>query len=243
MFVSSANTAIAASLRGKAPRPLQGHKIMIDPGHGGRDPGAIGQTGLQEKAVVLDVSLELARQLRDWGADVRLTRETDRQVAGPDAPKREDLQARVDLANNWPAEIFISMHANANNNRDVKGTEAYVARNASDASKRLATLMHQRMVDDLGLPDRRVLKSDFFVIKNTSMPGTLMEIAYLSNSEEEAKMADPDFRKRAATAMAEGVKEYFTTPASGEIPEPGEPEFQPEPDELASYEPQMYLVS
>lgn len=242
MSISSANTTIAASLRGQSPAPLRGRKVMIDPGHGGRDPGAVGQTGLQEKAVVLDVSLELARQLREWGAEVRLTRETDRQVAGPDAPKREDLQARVDLANNWPAEIFISMHANANNNRDVKGTESYVARNASESSKRLATLMHQHMVDDLGLPDRRVLKSDFYVIKNTTMPGTLMEIAYISNKEEEAKMADPDFRKRAATAMAEGVKEYFTTPASGPVEEPGEPEFQPEPGELADYQPEAYLV-
>ena len=216
---------------------------MIDPGHGGKDPGAVGQTGLQEKAVALDVSLELARQLREWGAEVRLTRETDRQVAGPNAPKREDLQARVELANSWPAEIFISMHANANNNREVKGTEAYVARNSSEASKRLATFMHQHMVDDLGLPDRRVLKSDFYVIKNTTMPGMLMEIAYISNSEEEAKLADPEFRKQAATAMAEGVKDYFTTPAGAvTIPEPGEPEFQPEPDELAGYVSELYLA-
>jgi N-acetylmuramoyl-L-alanine amidase len=244
MFVSSANSAIATSLRGKSsPGPLQGHKIMIDPGHGGRDPGAIGQTGLQEKAVVLDVSLELARQLREWGAEVRLTRETDRQVAGPDAPKREDLQARVDLANNWPAEIFISMHANANNNRDVKGTESYVARNSSEASKKLAAAVHRHMVDDLGLPDRRVLKSDFFVIKNTRMPGMLMEIAYLSNTEEEAKLADPSFRQRAATAMAAGVKDYFTQPAAGEpLPEPGEPEFQPDPDELDGYVPELFLA-
>jgi N-acetylmuramoyl-L-alanine amidase len=238
MFLSSARTAISPSLR-----PLQGHKVMIDPGHGGRDPGAIGQTGLQEKEVVLDVSLELARQLREWGAEVRLTRETDRQVAGPDAPKREDLQARVDLANNWPAEIFISMHANANNNREVKGTESYVSRSASDSSKKLAAAVHQHMVDDLGLPNRRVLKSDFFVIKNTTMPGMLMEIAYLSNSEEEAKLANPDFRKQAATAMAAGVKDYFTTPIDGgSLPEPGEPEFQPEPDELAIYVPELYLA-
>lgn len=242
MFISSANTAITSSLKAKNARPLQGQKVMIDPGHGGRDPGAIGQTGLQEKAVVLDVSLELAKQLREWGAEVRLTRETDRQVAGPDAPKREDLQARVDMANNWPADIFISMHANANNNRDIKGTEAYVSRDSSEASRKLATAMHKHMVDDLGLPDRRVLKSDFFVIKNTRMPGMLMEIAYISNSEEEAKMADPDFLKRSATAMAEGVKDYFTQPLSGDLPEPGEPEFQPEPDELAAFVPELYLA-
>lgn len=237
MFVSSARAAITPNLR-----PLQGHKVMIDPGHGGKDPGAIGLAGVREKDVVLDVSLELARQLRDWGAEVRLTRDSDRQVAGPDAPKREDLQARVDLANNWPAEIFISMHANANENRAIKGTEAYVSRNSSEASKRLATAMHTHMVNDLGLPDRRVLKSDFYVIKNTSMPGMLMEIAYVSNAEEEAKLGDPNFRRQAATAMAEGVKDYFTMPATGSIPEPGEPEIQPEPDELAVYVPELYLA-
>lgn len=213
-------------------RPLQGRKIMIDPGHGGRDPGAIGQAGTQEKEVVLDVSLEMARQLRSWGAEVRLTRETDRQVAGPNAPKREDLQARVDMANSWPAEIFVSMHANANNNREVKGTETYVARDSSAASRRLAASMHKRLIDDLGQPDRRVLKADFFVIKNTTMPGALMEIAYLSHTDEEKKLADPTFRQQAATAMAEGIKDYFTQPFQGDLPEPGEPEFLPEPDEL-----------
>ena len=237
MFINSARNALAPNLR-----PLQGHKVMIDPGHGGKDPGAIGLAGVREKDVVLDVSLELARQLREWGAEVRLTRDSDRQVAGPDAPKREDLQARVDLANNWPAEIFISMHSNANNNRDIKGTEAYVSRNSSDASKRLATAMHTHMVNDLGLPDRKVLKSDFYVIKNTSMPGMLMEIAYVSNAEEEAKLGDPNFRKQAATAMAEGVKDYFNAPATGAIIEPAEPEFQPEPDELAIYQPELYLA-
>lgn len=243
MVLSSYSTPITGSLHNKAPGPLQGRKIMIDPGHGGRDPGAVGQTGLQEKAVVLDVSLEMARQLREWGAEVRLTRETDRQVAGPNAPKREDLQARVDMANNWPAEIFISMHANANENRSVKGTETYVSRNSSDASKKLAAAMHKRMVDDVGLPNRRVLQSDFYVIKNTKMPGALMEIAYISNSEEEAKLADPAFRKQAATAMAEGVKDYFTQPQSIAVPEPGEPEFQPKPDELAFHPAELYLFA
>lgn len=227
MFVSSATSAMTPNLR-----PLQGRKVMIDPGHGGRDPGAVGLGGTREKDVVLETSLEMARQLREWGAEVKLTRETDRQVAGPNAPKREDLQARVDLANEWPADIFISIHANANENRAVKGTESYVARQSSENSVRLATLTHKRMVDDVGLPDRRVLRSDFFVIKNTSMPATLMELAYISNAEEEAKLADPEFLKKCATAMAEGVKDYFTLPATGALPEPGEPEFQPEPGEL-----------
>ncbi len=82
MFVSSATSAMTPNLR-----PLQGRKVMIDPGHGGRDPGAVGLGGTREKDVVLETSLEMARQLREWGAEVKLTRETDRQVAGPDAPK------------------------------------------------------------------------------------------------------------------------------------------------------------
>lgn len=222
-------------------RPLEGRKVMIDPGHGGRDPGAVGQMGTKEKDVVLDVSLEMARQLREWGAEVRLTRESDRQVAGPNAPKREDLQARVDLANQWPAEIFISTHANANNDRSVKGAEAYVTRDSSVSSRKLAGAMHKRLVDDVGLPNRRVLKSDFYVIKHTTMPGTLMEVAYLSNSEEEKKLADPEFRKKAATAMAEGVKDYFTQ-TTLETPVPEEPEFITEPGELADYRTEAFLA-
>ena len=213
-------------------KPLAGHKIMLDPGHGGKDPGAIGLSGLQEKAIVLDVSLEMARQLRELGAEVRMTRDTDVQVSPPGSDRRGELEARVIAANNWPAEIFVSVHANANNNREVKGTEAYVARQSSQNSKVLATAMHNHMVDDLGLPDRRVLKSDFYVIKNTHMPAVLMEIAYLSNPEEEALMADPAFRQKSATAMVAGITDYFTGANIGEVKEPGEPEFLPEPEEM-----------
>lgn len=230
MPISSNVSAIRPNFQS---RPLEGRKVMLDPGHGGRDPGAVGLSGLREKDVVLDISLEMAKQLREWGAEVKLTRVTDRQVAGPNAPKREDLQARVDLANTWPAEIFVSVHANANNNRDVKGVEAYVVRTPSEESVKLASAMHSRMVKDVGLPNRRVLKSDFYVIKHTKMPGVLMEVAYLSNKDEEKLLADPAFRKKSAVAMAEGVKDYFSGESLGPIAVPQEPEFQPDPGELA----------
>lgn len=189
--------------------PMAGHKIMLDPGHGGKFPGARGATGLNEKDVTLAICLEMQKQLKAAGADVRMTRDTDATVAPPSASLQDDLKARVSLANNWPAEIFISVHCNSAENTSAKGTEGYHGRNASASSKRLAAALHTPLVA-LGLQDRGVKAADFHVIKNTSMPSTLVETAFISNAGDEAKLGDPAWQKTAATALVGGVQNYFS---------------------------------
>lgn len=215
--------------------PLAGKKIMIDPGHGGRFQGAIGQTGLKEKDVNLDVSLELHADLVELGAEVRMTRTTDTEVL-PGGSLRDDLQARCTPANAWPADIFISVHSNSNTNRQVNGTEVYHARAASPRSKVLGRLIHQRMVDELKLKDNGVRASDFYVLKNTDMPAVLVETAYISHAGDEAKLADETFREEAAHSIARGVADYFRVeseirpdpprqgnPGEGDLLAPGDP--------------------
>lgn len=195
--------------RATIPGPLAGHRIVVDPGHGGDDPGAIGPSGLREKDVNLAVSLHLRDRLEELGADVLMTRETDRSVAPPGSSTREELQARVDIANNWPAEVFISVHSNSWIRPDKRGTEAYHAREASPESIRLARLIHQEMVRRLNLPDGGVRAANFYVIRHTHMPAQLTEIAYISNPVEEPLLADPQFQKEVAVAIASGVARYF----------------------------------
>jgi len=188
--------------------PMAGKKIMLDPGHGGKFPGAIGATGLNEKDVTLAICLEMQKQLKASGADVRMTRETDSTVAPPSASLQEDLRARVAMANSWPAEVFISVHCNSAENTSAQGTENYHSRNASASSKRLAAALHTPLVE-MGLRDRGVKAADFHVIKHTTMPGTLVETAFISNAADEAKLADPQWQKDAATALVKGVENYF----------------------------------
>lgn len=221
--------------------PLAGKKIMLDPGHGGRFQGAIGQTGLKEKDVNLDVSLELQEDLVELGAEVRLTRSTDTEVL-PGGSLRDDLQARCTPANDWPADLFISVHSNSNTNSNVNGTEVYHARNASSRSKVVGRLIHQHMVDELGLKDNGLRAADFYVLKNTDMPAVLVETAYISNAGDEAKLGDETFRENTAHSIARGVRDYFTL--ENEIkPDPPKEGGAGEGDLLAPGDPQEYLVA
>ncbi len=220
-----------------ASKPLEGRRIMLDPGHGGKFPGAVGPSGLQEKEVTLDVCLKLRDKLQALGADVRMTRETDRTVAPPDATLGEDLAARVALANQWPAAFFISVHCNAAVNPQAHGTETYIARKASQRSQALARDIYRDMVDQLGLRGRGVKRANFHVIRNTTMPAVLVETAFLSNPIEESLLGDEEFRDRIAESIASGVVKYEQAQAvlRGEDPldqfQPVEEPYEPIPSE------------
>lgn len=189
--------------------PMAGKRVVIDPGHGGKFSGAVGPTGVQEKDVVLAISKIVEQDLIELGAEVKMTRSTDTEVL-PGGSLRDDLKARVDIANEWPADLFISIHANANESPAPNGTETYHARSASDRAKTLAKLLQKSMVDDVKLKDRGVKASDFYVIKNTTMPATLVETGFVSNPEEEKKLADPAVQALFAHAISKGVSDYFT---------------------------------
>lgn len=193
----------------QVPRPLEGRRIVVDPGHGGDDPGAVGPSRVQEKDVTLAVCLELRRRLQDLGAQVRMTRTTDDSVAAPGAPADVELAARVAVANRWPADLFVSVHGNSFIRSEKRGTESYHAREASPDARRLARDIHHHMVEDAGLVDSGVRQADFYVLTRTRMPATLVELAYLSNREDEALLADPAFQVKAAGAISAGVADFL----------------------------------
>lgn len=192
--------------------PLEGRKIMVDPGHGGTDIGARGPGGGHEADVNLGISLKLREKLEALGADVRMTRATDTNVGPPGGPQRDELRARVRLANAWPAEVFISVHSNSNVSPRPQGTETYHSRNASQASKDLAGAVHAHMVEQTGFRDRGVKQANFYVIKNTHMPAILVETGFMSNPQEEQKLLDPVVQDKMATAISRGVEDVFATP-------------------------------
>lgn len=213
---------------------------MIDPGHGGPDPGAIGQAGNEEEDVTLAVSQKLKEDLVALGADVRMTRESDTAVK-PGGSKQEDLQERCNLSNRWGADVFVSIHCNSSDNHSAVGTETYHARNASSKSKVLARLV-QNQTKDL-LPNRGVKQANFHVIVHTNAPSVLVETAFISNSGEESKLADPEFQDQLAGKISTGIKNYLDMdPSFGTVcprPEPGEM------DDEATWDPEKphYLIA
>jgi N-acetylmuramoyl-L-alanine amidase len=205
-------------LAGRAPFPTEGtplspdglpvvprgrFRVVIDPGHGGPDPGAVGIGGLRETDVVLDVSLQLARLLQARGVDVVLTRTSEVDV---------DLPPRVSLANASNADAFVSIHANAlsMSRPDVNGIETFYFQGGSSRSRTLAAALQQQMLAiSPGSPDRGVRTARFFVIRRTVMPSALVEMGFVTGSLDSRRLADPSFRRRMAIALATGMLLYL----------------------------------
>ncbi len=192
---------------------LKDKLIAIDPGHGGTDPGAIGLSGLQEKSVNLAVSLRVKAVLEKAGAKVIMTRQDDRDVFGPNSSAVDELKARATIANVKKADIFVSIHSNAAQNRDADGTTTYYYQKTRYDSM-LARNLQAGMVQAAGLKDKGSLPANFYVIKRAIMPAALVELAFLSNPAEEKLLANPQFQQKMAEGIVQGMQRFFAQ-ASG----------------------------
>jgi N-acetylmuramoyl-L-alanine amidase len=175
--------------------------VVIDPGHGGPDPGAVGIGGLRETDVVLDVSLQVARLLQDRGVRVILTRTSEVDV---------DLPPRVALANSSGAHAFLSIHANALNMErpDVNGIETFYFQ--SPLSRALASSVQSEVLSvSPGSPDRGVRPGRFFVIRRTVMPSALVETGFVTGELDSPRLATATHRQQLALAIARGLLNYL----------------------------------
>lgn len=189
---------------------LAGRIIVVDPGHGGPDPGAKGAAGSYEKNNTLPVGLYLASLLRSAGAQVILTRSTDISPAEGSYSERSDLEARTKIANDQKADLFISLHNDSFSNPEANGTSTYYssANPMSPQSKALAESIQSELVRAIALYNRGVKNSPFYVIKNTKMPAVLVELGFLSNPDEENLLGSPDFQRKAARGIYFGILSY-----------------------------------
>ena len=191
---------------------LSGKKIVIDPGHGGNDAGAIGPTGVMEKNVTLKVALELKKLLEAEGAQVIMTRETDTTVSskGAKASDIEELGARCDVANRNGADIFISIHADSFTRPEARGTTGYYySKSTSGRGQKLADCIRRNLVEQLGTPSRGTQPCNFYVVKNTDMPATLIELGFISNKDEEKLLDSKEGVQKAAQGILDGIEDYF----------------------------------
>jgi N-acetylmuramoyl-L-alanine amidase len=165
-------------------------KIVVDAGHNpqGVNAGAEGN-GYREQDLVYAVAQELATLLAaDDRFEVRLTRPTEDTVLG--TTNAESLRERVRLANEWPADYFISIHANASTNPAVNGTEVYTFRN-SGAAHELAEAIQAAIVSELDMRDIGVKTNpSLYVLRRTAMPAVLVELGFITNASDAQKMAD-----------------------------------------------------
>lgn len=192
---------------------LAGKFIIIDPGHGGPDTGAVGPTGLREKDANLAIALKLGELLTSAGARVRLLRTTDTSVGPADAGKRGELEARMAASENQGADLFLSIHNNAiggGNASRAYGTESYYW---TPMSILPARILQNHLCARLNTKSRFISWRPFYVLRQTDVPRVLVECAYVSNPTEEARLRDEEFLQAAAEALYDGIEEFFRTAA------------------------------
>ncbi|MDF2815699.1 MAG: N-acetylmuramoyl-L-alanine amidase AmiC [Paenibacillus sp.] len=190
-------------------------KIVVDAGHGGSDPGAIGVNGLQEKQVNLDISLRLQGELLLRGYEVALTRQDDRYIS---------LADRVAITNEAKADLFVSVHANSHTASSISGSlvlyhdsnypqSDYPASDAMTAltpeSKKLAQSVLRNVLLTAKLADRGLVPSAAYVVRMGQIPSILVETAFLSNPQDAAALKDPAMLQKFAVGIANGIQEVL----------------------------------
>ncbi|MTJ49848.1 N-acetylmuramoyl-L-alanine amidase [Dolichospermum sp. UHCC 0259] len=172
--------------------------VIIDPGHGGKDSGAIGIGGVLEKDVILPISKRIAEVLERNGIQVIMTRDSDYFVT---------LPGRVTMAQRANADVFVSIHANSAgaSRPEVSGLETY----HYDSGLRLAQIVHRKILQSLNVRDRKVRKARFYVLRKTSMPSILVETGFLTGRDDAAKLRTSAYQNQMADAIAQGILQYL----------------------------------
>jgi N-acetylmuramoyl-L-alanine amidase len=183
---------------GTRPIPRGKVLVLIDPGHGGKDPGAIGIGGTREKDIILPISKRISEILQQNGVQVVMTRSSDYFVS---------LPGRVQMAERAKADVFVSIHANAlgGGRSEVSGLETYYY----DSGLGLARAVHNSILQSVNVRDRGVRRARFFVLRKSSMPSILVETGYLTGREDIAKLRSSAYQEQMAEAIARGVLQYL----------------------------------
>ncbi|MBD2343988.1 N-acetylmuramoyl-L-alanine amidase [Anabaena subtropica] len=183
---------------GTRPVPKGRLSVFIDPGHGGKDPGAIGIGGVREKDIILPISQRIAEVLQQNGVQVVMARNSDFFVS---------LPGRVQMAERAKADVFVSIHANAigGNRSDVNGLETYYY----DSGLGLARAVHSSILQSVSVRDRGVRRARFYVLRKSSMPSILVETGFVTGREDVAKLRNPAYQRQMADAIARGILQFL----------------------------------
>ena len=173
--------------------------VVIDPGHGGRDPGTA-HNGFREKDIVLEVALMAADMLRGSGVDARMTRGTDTFI---------ELNDRAAVAGQVGAKLFVSLHCDSAPNRRARGFTVYAPRNRMGQTNSFAAIMEQSMLATK-MKSRGVRPAGFRVLLRTKCPAILLEMGYLSNRYDARLLASKSFKRSTGWAVANAVTRYLT---------------------------------
>lgn len=197
----------------------QGKKItiVIDPGHGGRDPGKVGVNGALEKDINLEISLKLKKLLEQNNFNVIMTREEDIGLYSEtdSNKKRTDLNNRINIINSSEAAFAVSIHQNSFGEEYVKGAQAFYHAESAEG-KKLAEILQEQIKETIKDGNHRRAKSNtsYFMLKKTACPLVIVECGYLSNYNEASLLVKGDYQEKMAWAIHLGIMKYMNRTSS-----------------------------
>ncbi|KEO82047.1 N-acetylmuramoyl-L-alanine amidase [Tumebacillus flagellatus] len=204
--------------------------VVLDPGHGGIDPGTAGN-GYQEKMLVLQTSLLLRDALRRCGFQVIMTRESD-TLPLPGGSIADDLAYRAQLANQNKADLFVAWHVDSASSSDVNGVAVWIHPSTRGTrTEQWAQAIANGIAANTGQKNRGVYLGDFAVLRDTAMDAVLVESGFITNPTEAANLADTSFQMREAEGAARAICGIFNIPYNAPVPsgQPGTPVPTPAP--------------
>lgn len=212
MLTTSTETIIDASNEAVNNQKI---KILIDPGHGGVDPGTSGDLKIAEAPINLEISTKLMKFLEGGGFEAEMTRYDDtglytEKSSTIRAKKNEDLNNRVDAINNSNADLAISIHLNSFPQKQYYGAHVFYKKNC-EISKIAGEMLQDNLKEILDKDNNRVpqAKKDIRIMDNSTIPTILIECGFLSNNEEEKKLITDDYQEKIAWAIYTGLVKYF----------------------------------
>ena len=186
--------------------------IVIDPGHGGRDPGKVGVHNILEKDVNLSISLKLKNLLEQNDIKVIMTRDTDTGLyhEGDSNKKRADMNTRVQTIKESKADLAVSIHQNSFTEEYVKGAQVFY-HNKSSQGKKLAEMLQKQIVETIADGNHRKAKpnDNYFMLKNTECPLVIVECGYLTNIREAGLLTDDNYQERMAYAIHLALMQFI----------------------------------
>ncbi len=181
-----------------ATNKIKNKVIVIDPGHGGNDTGAL-RGSVLEKDLTLDIALKLRKVLKEKGFNkVIMTRTSDTTLS---------LADRVRIANDYNADLFVSIHINSSVKSEINGIETHYY---SDRGYDVAKVIHKELISNISATDRGLFKSKFYVINHTEAPAVLLELGFISNEQEKNLLTSERRQTDSAQAIADGIVNYLT---------------------------------
>ena len=196
IYVPSEISKVNIESRGAQPRGY--YKVFIDAGHGGTDPGALGY-GYRESDLNLQVAKKVESKLKSKGIDVKMSRSSDIFYS---------LSERAEMANDYGADAFVSIHQNSAEAKSANGIETYYNRNKEE-DKTLSNDIQTQVISQTGANNRGVKNAEFTVLVKSKMISALVECGFITNELEVKKLSDSSYQDKLATGIANGIEEYL----------------------------------